>query len=49
MISILKLKRMLGYLKHYYYDYDPSEFGQYGLNVEINKPLPVGGINLVHT
>ena len=31
MISILKLKRMLGYLKHYYYDYDPSEFGQYGL------------------
>jgi acetyltransferase-like isoleucine patch superfamily enzyme len=39
MISILKLKRMLGYLKHYYYDYDPSEFGQYGLNVEINKPF----------
>lgn len=39
MISILKLKHMLGYLKHYYYGPNPSQFGQYGLNVEINKPF----------
>lgn len=39
MISILKLKHMLGYLKHYYYGPNPSNFGQYGLNVKINKPL----------
>lgn len=39
MISIFKLKHMLGYLKHYYYGPAQSEFGHYGLNVEINKPF----------
>ena len=39
MISLLQIKHMLGYLKHYYISYSPKKFGNYGHNVEIDKPF----------
>lgn len=39
MVSLLKIKHMLGYLKHYYISCSPTDFGNYGNNIEIDKPF----------